>query len=102
MPSSISSVRGWGGGGQVERLLQAEQNPSDFKPPEDGAVTDHRPTKACLLVESHLKRIADMAVSCLEGGNRQAFLLNLVWPAGGGEGRGCWEHRKTLLEERGF
>ena len=79
----------------MERLLQAEQNPSDFKPPEDGAVTDHRPTKACLLVESHLKRIADVAVGSLEGGNRQAFLLNLVRPAVREEGRGHWEHRKT-------
>ncbi|CAI7890242.1 unnamed protein product [Closterium sp. NIES-54] len=63
--------------GEVERLLAAEQKPTEFRPPEDGTLPDHRPTTACIKVKAYLERIVDAAQTALEGPNRHAFLLEL-------------------------
>lgn len=60
--------------GEVERVLQAEQKATEFRPPEDGALPDNRPTTACIKVKAYLERIADAVMSSLEGPNRNAFL----------------------------
>lgn len=63
---------------EVERLLAAEQKPSDFRPPSDGALPDHRPTSACQRVVQYLARIVEAVQTALEGLNKQSFLAKLV------------------------
>lgn len=63
---------------EVERLLAAEQKPSDFRPTADGALPDHRPTAACVRVVQYLARIAEAVQGALEGLNKQSFLAKLV------------------------
>ncbi|GAQ82297.1 exocyst complex component sec10 [Klebsormidium nitens] len=62
---------------EVERLLAAEQKPSDFRPTADGALPDHRPTAACVRVVQYLARIAEAVQGALEGLNKQSFLAKL-------------------------
>lgn len=62
---------------EVERLLSAEQKPSDYKSPDDGIAPDHRPTNACTRVVAYLSRVLEAAFTALEGLNKQAFLTEL-------------------------
>ncbi|XP_026379861.1 exocyst complex component SEC10b-like isoform X2 [Papaver somniferum] len=62
---------------EVERLLSAEQKPTDYRSPEDGMAPDHRPTTACTRVVAYLSRVLEVSFTALEGLNKQAFLTEL-------------------------
>ncbi|KAI3944704.1 hypothetical protein MKW98_021162 [Papaver atlanticum] len=62
---------------EVERLLSAEQKPTDYRSPEDGMAPDHRPTTACTRVVAYLSRVLEISFTALEGLNKQAFLTEL-------------------------
>ncbi|XVE84717.1 hypothetical protein DITRI_Ditri17bG0035800 [Diplodiscus trichospermus] len=62
---------------EVERLLSAEQKATDYRSPDDGMASDHRPTNACTRVVSYLSRVLEAAFTALEGLNKQAFLTEL-------------------------
>lgn len=62
---------------EVDRLLSAEQKPTDYRPPEDGNPPDHRPTNACSRVVAYLARMLEAANGALEGLNKQAFMTEL-------------------------
>ncbi|OMO96275.1 Exocyst complex component Sec10-like protein [Corchorus olitorius] len=62
---------------EVERLLSAEQKPTDYRSPDDGMAPDHRPTNACTRVVAYLSRVLEAAFTALEGLNKQAFLTEL-------------------------
>ncbi|EPS72505.1 hypothetical protein M569_02253, partial [Genlisea aurea] len=62
---------------EVERLLSAEQKATDYRPPDDGNPSDHRPTSACTRVVAYLTRVLESAFTALEGLNKQAFLTEL-------------------------
>ncbi|MCO5584546.1 hypothetical protein L7F22_038474 [Adiantum nelumboides] len=62
---------------EVDRLLAAEQKVTDYCPPEDGNVPDHRPTNACIRVVAYLARMLEAANGALEGLNKQAFMTEM-------------------------
>eukprot|EP00850_Spirogloea_muscicola_P002872 SM000011S19050 [mRNA] locus=s11:509502:515891:- [translate_table: standard] len=62
---------------EVDRLLQTEQKVADFKPPEDGNIPDHRPTKACSAVVAYVGRTLDVGQGSLEGPNKLAFMAEV-------------------------
>ncbi|KAJ7549386.1 hypothetical protein O6H91_07G051500 [Diphasiastrum complanatum] len=62
---------------EVDRLLAAEQKLTDYRPPEDGNLPDHRPTSACTRVVAYLARMLEATNSALEGLNKQAFMTEL-------------------------
>lgn len=62
---------------EVDRLLAAEQKLTDYCPPEDGNVPDHRPTNACIRVVAYLARMLEAANGALEGLNKQAFMTEM-------------------------
>ncbi|KAI3844006.1 hypothetical protein MKW92_016957 [Papaver armeniacum] len=62
---------------EVERLLSAEQKPTDYRSPEDGMAPDHRPTTACTRCLLHTSRVLEVSFTALEGLNKQAFLTEL-------------------------
>ncbi|XP_065859757.1 exocyst complex component SEC10b [Euphorbia lathyris] len=62
---------------EVDRLLSAEQKPTDYRSPDDGMAPDHRPTSACTRVVAYLSRVLESAFTALDGLNKQAFLTEL-------------------------
>ncbi|KAL9279248.1 Exocyst complex component SEC10b [Arabidopsis thaliana] len=62
---------------EVDRLLSSEQKSTDYRSPDDGIASDHRPTNACIRVVAYLSRVLESAFTALEGLNKQAFLTEL-------------------------
>ncbi|XP_073121661.1 exocyst complex component SEC10a-like [Henckelia pumila] len=62
---------------EVERLLSAEQNATDYRSRDDNIVPDHRPTNYSSRVVAYLSRVLEYYFIALEGLNKQAFLTEL-------------------------
>ncbi|XP_023751985.1 exocyst complex component SEC10a [Lactuca sativa] len=62
---------------EVDRVLSAEQKPTDYRSADDNLMADHRPTVACTRVVAYLSRMLESAFTALEGLNKQSFLSEL-------------------------